>query len=154
MSLIVFPRTYTNLQSKVGFQFCFQVRRPLISIVSPFMLFYEKSLPKYLIHENSKCQHLFTSEKTVPKRTNFSTFCLIFKGHHFSITKLDILIFCNILHLEIDFWNLSWKRIVSSKPFWQKSREKHYKWDIEKNGIAYSMACNLKTAYLPNFHFH
>ena len=155
MSWTLFPRIYTNLQSKVCFQFCFQVWRPVIStIVNPFMSFYEKSLPKYLIHENSKCQHLFTSEKTVPKRTNFSTFCLIFKGHHFSITKLDILIFCNILHLEIDFWNLSSKRIVSLWTFWQKCREKHYKWDIEKNGIAYSTARNLKTAYLWNFQFH
>ena len=27
----------------------------------------EKSFPKYLIHENSKCQHFFISEKTAPK---------------------------------------------------------------------------------------
>ena len=39
----VFFRTYTNLQSKVCFQFCFQVRRPVIStIVNPYMSFYEK----------------------------------------------------------------------------------------------------------------
>ena len=31
MSWTVFPRIYTNLQSKVCFQFCFQVRRPVIS---------------------------------------------------------------------------------------------------------------------------
>ena len=49
---------YTNLQSKVFFHFCFQVRRPEIStIVDPLCHFMrnEKSLPKYLIHENSKC---------------------------------------------------------------------------------------------------
>ena len=31
MSWTVFPRIYTNLQSKVCFQFCFQVRLPVIS---------------------------------------------------------------------------------------------------------------------------
>ena len=73
-----FPRIYTNLQLKVCFQFCFQVRRPVIStIVNPFMSFYEKLLPKYLIHENSKYQHFFISEKTAP------TFYLIFKGSPF-----------------------------------------------------------------------
>ena len=34
-----------------------------------------------------------------------------------------------------------------------KVSEKHYKWDIEKNGIAYSTVRNLKTAYLWNFSF-
>ena len=64
-----------HLQSKVCFQFYFQVRRPVIStIVNPFMSFYEKSLPKYLIHENSKCQHFFISEKTVPKTDKFFNF--------------------------------------------------------------------------------
>ena len=84
----------------------------------------------------------------------FQLFVFYSKGCHFSITKLDILILCNILHLELGFWNLTWKRIVSSWTYWQKSREKHYKWVIEKNGIAYSTARNLKTAYLWNFHFH
>ena len=71
----VFPRIYNNLQSKVCFKFCFQVRRPVIStIVNPFMSFYEKSLPKYLIHENSKCQHFFISEKTAPKTDKFFNF--------------------------------------------------------------------------------
>ena len=32
----------------------------------------------------------------------FQIFTLYSNGHHFSITKLDILIFCNILHLEMD----------------------------------------------------
>ena len=71
----VFPRIYTNLQSNVCFQFCFQDRRPLIStIANPFMVLYEKSLPKYLIHENSKCQHFFISEKTAPKTDKFFNF--------------------------------------------------------------------------------
>ena len=61
------------------------------------------------------------------------------EGCNFGITKLHILIFCNILHLEMGLLNLRWKGIVSSETFRQKSREKHYKWDIGKNGIAYSM---------------
>ena len=64
--------------------------------------------------KNSKCQH-FLFLKNSPKNGQiFQLFTLYSKGRHFSITKLDILIFCNILHLEIGFWNLSWKRIVSS----------------------------------------
>ena len=64
--------------------------------------------------KNSKCQH-FLFLKNSPKNGQiFQLFTLYSKGRHFSITKLDILIFCNILHLEMDFWNLSWKRIVSS----------------------------------------
>ena len=43
MSWTVFPRIYTNLQSKVCFQFCFQIRWPVNStIVDPYMSFYEK----------------------------------------------------------------------------------------------------------------
>ena len=83
----VFPRIYTNLQSKVWFQSCLQVRRPVIStIVNPFMSFYEKSLPKYLIHKNLK--RFFISEKQPQKRTNFSTFYLIFKGPPFQYHKV------------------------------------------------------------------
>ena len=55
------------------------------------MLFYEneKSLPKYLIHEKFKISAFFISEKTAPKMDKW--------------TKLDILSFCNLLYLEIDF---------------------------------------------------
>ena len=61
--------------------------------------------------KNSKCQHfLFLKKAPMDKFFNF----LPSKGRHFSIPKLHILIFCNILYLEIGFWNLSWKRIVSS----------------------------------------
>ena len=158
MSWTVFPRIYTNLQSKVCFQFCFQVWRPVIStIVDPYMSFYEKWEIITEIFDSWKIQIVSISYfwKSSPKNGHiFQLFTLYSKGRHFSITKLDILIFCNILHLEIDFWNLSSKRIVSLWTFWQKCREKHYKWDIEKNGIAYSTARNLKTAYLWNFHFH
>ena len=85
----VFPRIYTNLQSKVCFQFCFQVRRPVISTtVNAFMSFYEKSLPKYLIHENSKCHYFLFLKKQPQKQTNFSTFYLIFKGPPFQYHKV------------------------------------------------------------------
>ena len=62
--------------------------------------------------KNSKCQH-FLFLKNSPKMDKFSNF-LPSKGRQFSITKLEILIFSNILHLEMGFWNLRWKRIVSS----------------------------------------
>ena len=52
--------------------------------------------------KNSKCQHFLFLEKTVPKMDKFFK-CLPSKGPHFSITKLDILIFCNILPLEMRF---------------------------------------------------
>ena len=114
----VFPRIYTNLQSKVWFQFCFQVRQPIIStIVDPYMSFYEKWEIITEIFDSWKIQNvsIFYFWNNNTKNGNiFQIFTLYSKGHHFSITKLDILIFCNILHLEMDFWNLSWKRIVSS----------------------------------------
>ena len=71
----------------------------------------------YLIFDSWKIQNviIFYFWKSSPKNgQSFQLFTLYSKGRHFSITKLDILIFCNILHLEMDFWNLSWKRIVSS----------------------------------------
>ena len=83
--------------------------------------------------------------KNSPKNGQiFQLVTLYSKGCHFSITKLAIVIFGNILHLEIEIWNLSWKRIVFPQTFWQKSRKKYYKWDIEKNGITYSAVRNLK----------
>ena len=53
--------------------------------------------------KNSKCQH-FLFLKNSPKNGQiFQLFTLYSKGRHFSITKLDILIFRNILHLGIGF---------------------------------------------------
>ena len=49
--------------------------------------------------KNSKCQYFLSQI--------FQLFTLYSKGRLFSITQLDILIFCIILHLEIDFWDLS-----------------------------------------------
>ena len=56
MSWTVFPRIYTNLQSKGNF------------------LRNEKSLPKYLIHEKFKMSAFFISEKTAPKMDKFFNF--------------------------------------------------------------------------------
>ena len=108
---------HINLQSKVCFQFCFQVWRSVIStIADPYMSFYEKWEIITEIFDSWKIQNvsIFYFWKSSPKNgQSFQLFTLYSKGRHFSITKLDILIFCNILHFEMDFWNLSWKRIVS-----------------------------------------
>ena len=105
------------LQSKASFQFCFQVRRPVIStIADPFISFYEKR-NNYLIFDSRKIQNvsIFYFWKSSPKNGQiFQVFTLYSKGRHFSITKLDILIFSNIVDFEMDFWYLSWKSIVSS----------------------------------------
>ena len=80
----VFFRIYTNVQSKLCFQFCFQVRRPVIStIVNPYMSFYEKHYRNIWV---VKIQNIII---------------FLFLKKHFSFylifTMLDILIFCNIL---------------------------------------------------------
>ena len=100
----VFPRIYTNLQSKVCFQFCFQVRRPVIpTIVDHHTCHFtrnEKSLPKYLIHENSRCQHILFLKKQPQKWSIFSTFYLIFKGQPFHYHK--------VRHLNFLLYATSW----------------------------------------------
>ena len=40
------------------------------------------------------------------KRDLFLSFAFYSKGRQFSITKFDIVIFCNILHLEMNFGNM------------------------------------------------
>ena len=149
MSWIVFPRIYTNLQSGSTAR-NFNSSRTIYVILWKMRNHYRN----IWFMKNSICQHFLFLKNSSKNGQIFQLFPLHSKGRHFSVTKLDILIFCKILHLEIDFWNLSSKRIVSLWSFWQKCREKHYKWDIEKNGTAYSTARNLKTAYLWNFHFH
>ena len=118
ISWTVFPRIYTNLQSKGCFQFCCQVRRPVIStILESYMSFFKKWEIITEIFDSWKIQNvsIFYFWNNNTKNGNiFQIFTLYSKGHHFSITKLDILIFCNILHLEMDFWKLSWKGMVSS----------------------------------------
>ena len=75
-------------QSKVCFQFCFQVRRPVFSaIVNPFMSFYEKSLLKYFLKIQNVNVFLFL-KKQPQKRTNFSTFYFIFTGPSFQYHKV------------------------------------------------------------------
>ena len=48
----------------------------------------------------------------VNKRGLFTDFALNRKGCHFSITRFEIPIFCNILNLEINFRNFYKKMIV------------------------------------------
>ena len=90
---------------------CNQVQRPVISIiVDPYMSFYEKWGIITEIFDSWKIENIsiFHFWGNSPKNGQISQlFTLYSKGRHFGITKLDILIFCNILHLETDFWNLS-----------------------------------------------
>ena len=118
MSWTVFPRIYTNLQSRGCFQFCCQVRRRVISaILESYMSFFKKWEIITEIFDSWKIQNvsIFYCWNNNTKNGNiFQIFTLYSKGYHFSDTKLDILVFCNILHLEMDFWKLSWKGMVSS----------------------------------------
>ena len=111
ISWTVFPRIYINLQSKGCFQFCCQVRLPLISaILDSYISLFKKWKIIAEIFDSWKIQNvrIFYFWNNNTKNGNiFQIFTLYSKGHHFSITKLDILIFCNILHLEINFWKLS-----------------------------------------------
>ena len=128
MTWNIFPRIYTNLQSSPTAR-NFNNSRPIYVILWEMRNHYRH----YLIHEKFKMSAFFFFFKNSPKNSqSFQLFTLYSKRRHFSITKLDILIFCNILHLEMDFWNLSSKRIISLWNFSQKCREKYYKWDIEK----------------------
>ena len=61
-----FSRIYTNLKSKFCFQFCFQVRQPVILTMENPLYF--------ILWEMRKCQHFFISEKTTPKTDKFSNF--------------------------------------------------------------------------------
>ena len=64
--------------SDTGFKFSFTAEI--------FKTFFVQSLKKYV-------------------KNTFSNFASYSKGCRFSITKFDILIFCNILHFEINFGN-------------------------------------------------
>ena len=118
MSWTVFPRVHTNLQLKGCFQFCFQVWRSVIStIVDSYMSLFEKWEINTKIFDSCKIQNVcifYFWENSHKNGQIFQLFTLYSKDHHFSITKLDILIFSNILHLQMDFWKLSWKGMVSS----------------------------------------
>ena len=110
----VFPRIYTNLQSKVCFRFCCSTARSFNNSKPIHVILWE-IITEIFYSWKFKMLTFFHFWKNSPKNGHiFQLFTLNSKGRHFSITKLDILIFCNILHLEIDFWNLNWERIVSS----------------------------------------
>ena len=104
LSWTVFPRIYTNLHSKGCFQFCCQVRRSVIStILESYMSFCKKWEIITKIFDSWKIQNVsifYFWNNNTKNGSIFQIFTLYSKGHHFSITKLDILIFCNILHLE------------------------------------------------------
>ena len=102
-------RIYTNLQSSPT-PFNFNNSRPIYVILWEMRNHYRN----IWFMKNSKCQHFLFLKYSPKNWQNFHLFILYSNGRHFSITKLDTLIFCNILHLQLDFWNLSWKRIVSS----------------------------------------
>ena len=134
MSWTVFPRIYTNLQSKVCFQFCFQVRRPVIStIVDPYMSFYEKweIITEIFDSWKFKMSAFFYFWKNSPKNGQiFQLFTLYSKGQ-FQYHK--------VRHPNFLQYTISWNGFLKFElkkdsfiNFWQKSREKHYKWDIEK----------------------
>ena len=121
MSWTVFSRIYINLQSSPMSR-NFNNSRPLYVILWEMRSHYRN----IWLMKNSKCQHFLFLKNSPQNWKSFQLFTLYSKGRHFSITKLYILIFSNILHLEIDFQSLSSKRIVSLWTLWQKFREKHY----------------------------
>ena len=142
---------YTNLQSKVCFHFCFQVRRPVIStIVNLFMSFYEKSLPKYFL---PKYFFLFL-KKQPPKQTHVSIFYLIFKGPAFQYHKVwrpNFWIYY-ILKWIFEIW--AEKRSFLHKCFGKRLVKNTINEISKNNRIAHLTDRNLKTAYLQNFYFH
>ena len=73
----------------------------------------------------------------VNKRHLFlSNFSLYSKCRHFSITRFDILIFCDILHPDMNMWNLYEKMIVfpkvSDKSLNINMKLKKAKWHIQQ----------------------
>ena len=113
MSWTIFPGIYTNLQSSHTVP-NFNNSRPMYVILWEMRNHY----PNIFFMKNSKCQYFLFLKNSPQDGQIFQLFTLYSKGRHFIITKLDILIFCNMLHLEIDFWNLSSKRIMNlNEPF-------------------------------------
>ena len=53
--------------------------------------------------KNSKCQHFLFLKKPPNNEQIFQLFTLHLKAYHVGVKMLDILILCNVLHLEMDF---------------------------------------------------
>ena len=104
MSSTVFPRIYTNLKSKVCFQFCFQVRRPVIWTIDPYMPFYEKLeiISEIFDSWKFKMSAFFYFWKNSPK--NGQIFYLIFKGPPFQYHK--------VRHPNFLQYTTSWNRFL------------------------------------------
>ena len=140
MSWTVFPRIYINLQSSPTAR-NFNNSRPIYVILWEIRNHYRN----IWVMKNSKCQYFLFLKKQPQNWTKFSTFILYSKGRNFSFTKLDILFFCNILHLEIDFEIWAEKGYFLHKTLDKSVLKNNIN---KKNGIAYSTVRNLKTAYL------
>ena len=104
-----FFRIYTNLQSSPTA--CnFNNSRPIYVILWEMRNHYRN----IWFMKNSKCQHFLFLKKQPQKWTNFSTFYLKFKGSLFQYHKVRHPNFLLYTTSWDWFWNLRWKRIVSS----------------------------------------
>ena len=112
MSCTVFPRIYTKLQSSPTAR-NFNNSRTIYLVLWEMRNHYRN----IWFMKNWRCQHFLFLKNSPKNWQSFQLFTLYSKDRRFSITKLDILIFCDILHLEIYFWNLSSKRVVFYEPF-------------------------------------
>ena len=101
----VFPRIFTNLQS-IPTARNFNNSRPIHVILWELRNHYRN----IWFMKNSKCQHFLNSPKI---GQIFQLFTLYSKGRHFSITKLDILIFCNILILKLGLKNIFFIKLLT-----------------------------------------
>ena len=134
MSWTVFPRIYTNLKS-IPTARNFSNSTPIYIILWEMRNHYRN----IGLMKNSKCQHFLFLKKQPQNGPNFSTFYLTFKESLFQYHKVRD---PNFLSYATS-WNWFLKfELKKDSFFWQKCREKHYKWDIEKNGITYSTAQN------------
>ena len=89
------------------------------TIVDPYMLFYEKWEIVTEIFDSWKNQmvSIFYFWKNSPKNGQIlQLFTLYSKGRHFSITKLDIPIFCNIYYILKLIFEIELKKFLH-KPF-------------------------------------
>ena len=85
----VFLRIYTNLQSKVSLQFCFQVWPPVTSTIETYLCHFMRNHYQniWLMKIQNLNSFLFL-KKQPPKQTHFSIFYPIFKGLPFQYHKV------------------------------------------------------------------